>query len=155
MRPEEVVALARTIEPGCQTKTRAQYDGWGVEIGFRNGYGADVACATGTYGSSEGLAETAVTGGFGGELVYNTPVINGVIGWQDIENVESTLRQIAALSAESVAEHNAALVELAERGPGVSRADAEALLAHIQEALQQSADGDVVYLGDFSKYLDA
>ena len=62
---------------------------------FDNGYGASVICHFGTYGGDKGLFEVAVMKD--GEIVYDTPVTNDVVGWLDFAGVADILNQIKAL----------------------------------------------------------
>ena len=63
---------------------------------FPNGYGASVVCNFGTYGAKDGLFEVAVLDS-NGEIAYNTPITNGVIGWLDFSDVADILNKIKAL----------------------------------------------------------
>ena len=65
----------------------------GITLLFENGYSADIV-DTG-YGSDEGLLETAVM--YDGNIVYDTPITNDVIGWQDEEEAVATALEIANL----------------------------------------------------------
>ena len=51
-----------------------------ARIRFDNGYGASVVSHNFSYGGSEGLYELAVLGK-DGDLTYDTPVTNDVLGW--------------------------------------------------------------------------
>jgi hypothetical protein len=62
---------------------------------FDNGYSASVICHFGTYGGDKGLFEVAVMKD--GEIVYDTPVTNDVVGWLDFAGVADILNQIKAL----------------------------------------------------------
>jgi hypothetical protein len=63
---------------------------------FDNGYGASVVCNFGTYGAKDGLFEVAVLDS-NGEIAYNTPITNDVIGWLDFADVADILNKIKAL----------------------------------------------------------
>ena len=63
---------------------------------FDNGYGASVVCNFGTYGAKAGLFEVAVLDS-NGEIAYNTPITNDVIGWLDFADVADILNKIKAL----------------------------------------------------------
>lgn len=62
---------------------------------FKNGYGASVVCHKHSYGGKDGLYELAVLRD--GEIVYNTPVTNDVIGWLSMEEAEQVLQQVKNL----------------------------------------------------------
>lgn len=66
-----------------------------ARVFFPNGYGASIVCHVGSYGGSEGLFEIAVL--HAGEICYDTPVTNDVIGWLSPNGVEKTLAEIEAL----------------------------------------------------------
>jgi hypothetical protein len=66
---------------------------------FPNGYSASVVSNGMSYGGKEGLFEVAVL--VNGEIVYNTPVTNDVIGFLDFQGVAETLDSIKALPAVS------------------------------------------------------
>jgi hypothetical protein len=63
---------------------------------FDNGYGASVVCNFGTYGAKEGFFEVAVLDS-DGQIAYNTPITNDVIGWCDFADVADILNKIKAL----------------------------------------------------------
>lgn len=63
---------------------------------FPNGYGASVVSHMYSYGGKEGLYELAVIRD--GEIVYNTPITNDVIGWLTAEEVDEILGRIKNLS---------------------------------------------------------
>jgi hypothetical protein len=63
---------------------------------FDNGYGASVVCNFGTYGAKDGLFEVAVLDS-DGQIAYNTPITNDVIGWLDFADVADILNKIKAL----------------------------------------------------------
>jgi hypothetical protein len=67
------------------------------EFTFPNGYGASVVSHENSYGGNEGLFEVAVLKG--GDLCYNTPVTDNVVGWCDFDRVAGLLAEIAALPA--------------------------------------------------------
>jgi hypothetical protein len=62
---------------------------------FDNGYEASVVSHPMTYGGQDGLFEVAVIKD--GEIVYDTPVTNDVVGWLDFAGVADILNQIKAL----------------------------------------------------------
>jgi len=63
---------------------------------FENGYGVSVVCHTHSYGSKNGLFEIAVLGK-DGDLTYDTPVTNDVIGYLDPEGVSDIMEQVQEL----------------------------------------------------------
>ena len=65
----------------------------GFAISFANGYTADIT-DTG-YGREDGLLETAVM--YDGDIVYDTPITDDVIGWQDEEEAYETALAISKL----------------------------------------------------------
>ena len=62
---------------------------------FDNGYGASVIMHQGSYGFSKGLWELAVLEN--GELCYDTPITNDVIGHLSEAEVNKYLKQIKEL----------------------------------------------------------
>ena len=62
---------------------------------FPNGYGASVIKHKGSYGGDKGLWEMAVLKE--GELCYDTPITNDVIGHLNDPEVDRLLRQIKQL----------------------------------------------------------
>jgi len=63
---------------------------------FENGYGVSVVCHTHSYGSKNGLFEIAVLGK-DGDLTYDTPVTNDVIGYLSREEVTKIMEQVQEL----------------------------------------------------------
>ena len=63
---------------------------------FENGYGVSVVCHTHSYGSKNGLFEIAVLGK-DGDLTYDTPVTNDVIGYLSREEVTDIMEQVQGL----------------------------------------------------------
>ena len=63
---------------------------------FANGYGASVVSHNYSYGGISGLWELAVLDQ-DGDLVYDTPVTDDVLGYLSEEEVEKHLQAIAAL----------------------------------------------------------
>jgi hypothetical protein len=63
---------------------------------FENGYGVSVVCHTHSYGSKNGLFEIAVLGK-DGDLTYDTPVTNDVIGYLSREEVTNIMEQVQEL----------------------------------------------------------
>ena len=66
------------------------------KIVFENGYGVSVVCHTHSYGSKNGLFEIAVLGK-DGDLTYDTPVTNDVIGYLSREEVTDIMKQVQEL----------------------------------------------------------
>lgn len=71
-------------------------DGVGGRIVFDNGYGASVVCHNYSYGGKKGLYELAVLDK-DGNLTYDTPVSDSVIGNLTPEEVTDILIQIQDL----------------------------------------------------------
>jgi len=63
---------------------------------FENGYGVSVVCHTHSYGGKNGLFEIAVLGK-DGDLTYDTPVTNDVIGYLNREEVTDIMEQVQVL----------------------------------------------------------
>lgn len=72
----------------------------GIQYHFKadNGYGASIVKHEFSYGNSQGLWELAVIGK-NGNLCYDTPITNDVLGYLTEEEVNSTLVKIAELPA--------------------------------------------------------
>jgi hypothetical protein len=64
---------------------------------FENGYGVSVVSHTYSYGGKDGLFEVAVLGK-DGNLTYDTPVTNDVIGYLTEEDVTDVMKQVQNLS---------------------------------------------------------
>ena len=73
-------------------------EGYGIraEIKFDNGYGASVIRTKGSYGGEAGLYELAVLDQEG-EICYNTPITEDVLGWLKEDDVTEALQKIEAL----------------------------------------------------------
>jgi hypothetical protein len=65
-------------------------------VQFSNGYGASVVQGPHTYGGSNGLYEIAVFGK-DGQITYDTPITNDVLGYLSEQEVEKTLMDIKNL----------------------------------------------------------
>ena len=65
-------------------------------VQFPNGYGASVVQGPYTYGSKDGLYELAVFGK-DGEISYETPITDDVLGYLSEQDVEKTLSDIKNL----------------------------------------------------------
>lgn len=63
---------------------------------FGNGYGASVVCSSMSYGGEKGLFEVAVLD-LAGNIVYDTPVTDDVVGFLDFAGVADVLQQIQNL----------------------------------------------------------
>ena len=63
---------------------------------FENGYGVSVVSHTYSYGGKDGLFEIAVLDK-DGNLTYDTPVTNDVIGYLTEEDVTDILKQVQEL----------------------------------------------------------
>jgi len=65
-------------------------------IEFHNGYGASIVQGPNTYGGDKGLYELAVLGK-DGQITYDTPITNDVIGYlrpQDVTDVMEKIQQL-------------------------------------------------------------
>ena len=82
----------QTVKVGIGNKKKNEYV---REIEFENGYAASIISRPGSYGGSNGLFEVAVL--HDGEIVYDTPVTNDVIGHLDFAGVAATLKDIEEL----------------------------------------------------------
>lgn len=71
-------------------------DGYRKVYKFGNNYGASVVCNDFTYGGKNGLFEVAVLD-LAGDIVYDTPVTDDVIGYLDFDGVAKVLQQIQCL----------------------------------------------------------
>jgi hypothetical protein len=60
---------------------------------FNNGYGASVIKADYSYGGSSGLWELAILD-IGGNITYETPITNNVLGYLTDDKVKETLNKI-------------------------------------------------------------
>ena len=77
-------------------KTHPQLDGVVSRIIFDNGYGASVVKHEFSYGGKNGLYELAVLDKHG-ELTYETPITNDVIGYLreiDVTDVMEKIQQL-------------------------------------------------------------
>lgn len=63
---------------------------------FDNGYGVSVVSHSYSYGGKNGLFEVAVLDK-DGELTYDTPVTNNVIGYLNPEDVTEIMEQVQSL----------------------------------------------------------
>ena len=77
-------------------KQHPSADGIISRITFENGYGASVVRHEYSYGGKDGLYELAVLNS-DGELCYDTPVTNDVIGYLRPEDVSDVLTKIQQL----------------------------------------------------------
>ena len=76
-------------------KSTAVFGGVVHRFSFPNGYIASVVRRFGSYGYEMKLWELAVM--YDGEIVYDTPITNDVLGWLSEEDVEKTLKEIKKL----------------------------------------------------------
>jgi hypothetical protein len=67
-----------------------------ARMDFENGYGVSVVSHTYSYGGKDGLFEVAVLGK-DGNLTYDTPVTNDVIGYLTEEDVTDVMKQVQNL----------------------------------------------------------
>lgn len=72
------------------------YGGVISRILFDNGYGASIIKTPSSYGGNEGLYELAVTD-LHGQLTYDTPITDDVIGYLSEEEVSEVLKKIQEL----------------------------------------------------------
>ena len=77
-------------------KQHPSSDGIIARITFDNGYGASVVRHEYSYGGKDGLFEVAVLGK-DGDLTYDTPVTNDVIGYLEPEGVAEIMEQVQGL----------------------------------------------------------
>ena len=75
-------------------------NGVGLVVDFDNGYGASIVCLDGSYGGpfvegESNVYELAVL--HNGHLCYDTPITADVLGWQTIEEINKTLKEIEKL----------------------------------------------------------
>ena len=63
---------------------------------FENGFGVSVVSHTYSYGGKDGLFEVAVLGK-DGDLTYNTPVTNDVVGYLNPDEVTEIIEQVQNL----------------------------------------------------------
>jgi hypothetical protein len=71
-------------------------DGYSKTYKFDNGYGASVVSNSFSYGGNRGLFEVAVLDS-AGNITYNTPITNDVLGYMDFDGVAKTLKEIQNL----------------------------------------------------------
>lgn len=74
---------------------RSWDDGVAARFTFPNGYTVSVVRGDSTYGGREGRYELAVL--HGGDIVYDTPVTNDVLGWLTEGDVTEQMNEVAAL----------------------------------------------------------
>ena len=67
-----------------------------ARMDFENGYGVSVVSHTYSYGGKDGLFEIAVLDK-DGNLTYDTPVTNDVIGYLTEEDVTDVMKQVQEL----------------------------------------------------------
>jgi hypothetical protein len=65
-------------------------------VQFQNGYGASIVKGDHTYGGKDGLYEIAVFGK-DGQISYETPITDDVLGYLTEQDVEDTLNKIKDL----------------------------------------------------------
>ena len=71
------------------------FGGYAKVIDFDNGYAASIVSSDLSYGGKDGLFEVAVL--YNGEIVYDTPVTQDVIGFCDFAEVVQVLESIKQL----------------------------------------------------------
>ena len=67
---------------------------------FPNGYGVSVISHNYSYGGKDGLYEIGVLD-TAGDLCYDTPVTNDVIGWLSEDDVSRVMREVQELPSAS------------------------------------------------------
>ena len=67
-----------------------------ARMSFDNGYGVSVVSHTYSYGGKKGLYEVAVLGS-DGDLTYDTPVTNDVIGYLSEKGVSDVMKKVQEL----------------------------------------------------------
>ena len=72
------------------------HDGHGYVYKFDNGFGASVVQHSGSYGGNQGLYEIAVLDSKG-DLCYDTPITDDVVGYANEEKIKDTLDRIKSL----------------------------------------------------------
>jgi len=72
------------------------HDGHGYVYKFDNGFGASVVKHSGSYGGNQGLYEIAVLDSKG-DLCYDTPITDDVIGYANEDKIKDTLDRIKSL----------------------------------------------------------
>jgi len=77
-------------------KNLPDYRGIQCRIQFENGFGASVIRHEHTYGGKDGLYELAVLDSEG-EITYDTPVTDDVVGYLNEEGVTELLKEIQLL----------------------------------------------------------
>jgi len=63
---------------------------------FENNYGVSVVCHAFSYGGNDGLYEIAVLGE-DGNLTYDTPVTDNVMGYLSKDDVSDVMKQVQEL----------------------------------------------------------
>ena len=72
------------------------HNGVGYVYEFENGYGASVVSHDASYGGDKGLYEIAVLDSKG-DLCYDTPITDDVVGYAGVTTVYETLDRIKSL----------------------------------------------------------
>ena len=80
-------------------KTHSFHNGVISRLYFNNGYGVSVVKHEYSYGGKEGFFELAILNS-NGELVYDTPITNDVLGWLTDERVSEIMKEVQLLKAE-------------------------------------------------------
>lgn len=68
-----------------------------LHVTFANGYTISIIRGEYSYGGRDGLFEIAIM--VDGEITYETPIANNVIGWLTTDGVASYAREVASLPA--------------------------------------------------------
>jgi hypothetical protein len=73
------------------------FGGFQATMEFDNGYGVSVINGGGAYTNGDDEFELAVYGSNGGNLFYDTPITDGVLGHLSADEVSEVMVRVAAL----------------------------------------------------------
>lgn len=82
-----------------EEQSRPRNGGYQYWYSFPNGYAASVVKGPWTYGGDQDLWELAVMDDHEGDICYDTPITDDVLGYLTDEEVDNYLNQIKALPA--------------------------------------------------------
>ena len=91
----DMVKKLEEIGTVINNSAKARNGGIALLVKCKNGYDASIICCDGSMGGPSGLYEIAVVRN--GNIVYNTPITNDVIGYLTENRVVDTVNQIALL----------------------------------------------------------